>query len=315
MINIRFLPISIVGLSSLGMGLVTACGVLSDKQSLTTESSELVAYRPYAGQYPNFTLVIDERFDQFDSQLWSKGDGAFGETNCRFQAQGVQINNGEMQLVIRKEAIPESWSVDHQNVMPSSPYSCGELRSKAEYLYGRFEARIRTPHPNVASGYISSLFTFRNKPSENYQWREIDVELEGMRPTKFQSNLILGQGTYNWSDTRLWGAFEQIIEIGETSQWKVYAVEWTPDSIKWFVDGQLVRVLDRGEVAQKQHDLPHDRKISIPDLPAQIMMNFWIPNPSIAPVFGGPTDRNQYPLVAQYDWFRYYAYTPGANVY
>ncbi|SMF51667.1 family 16 glycosylhydrolase [Pseudobacteriovorax antillogorgiicola] len=295
----------------LALGIIGAGGCGFESSSGLQQLQGLpAAYPGYTGQYQGFTLKVDDRFDYFNGGLWTRGDGAFGETKCRFQQQGAQVRDGELQLLVRPEFVPASYSNDQNRIIGAYNYSCGEVRSRSEYLYGRFEVRMRNPVPQRASGYISSLFTYRNREEENYRWREIDIEMEGIRPNKFQSNLILGEGTYDWSATRLWGAYEQVQWIGATSQWKVYAMEWTPASIKWFVDGRLMRTLSRSDVNQKQASLPPHQRISIPELPGQVMMNFWIPNDLIAPVFGGVTTGNQYPIVVRYDWFRYYAYTP-----
>ena len=39
---------------------------------------ELLAYPGYTGEYPGFTLVLDDRFDSFDAEVWRRGDGAVG---------------------------------------------------------------------------------------------------------------------------------------------------------------------------------------------------------------------------------------------
>lgn len=36
------------------------------------------------------------------------------------------------------------------------------------------------------------------------------------------------------------------------------------------------------------------------------MMNAWIPNDTIQDDFGGNKSGNVYPLITEYDWFRYY---------
>ena len=75
-----------------------------------------------------------------------------------------------------------------------------------------------------------------------------DVELEGGRPDKFQANLIYGIDTWNWWTTRQWGAWEDKIDIGPVDEWRVYAIEWRPDSIQWFVDGKLVKALHQSDL-------------------------------------------------------------------
>jgi beta-glucanase (GH16 family) len=109
-------------------------------------------------------LRLDERFDRFNQDIWKKGDGAVGsEAMCRFTANGVQVVDGMLELVIRKEQVGASWSDDHQIRKDDYEYSCGELRSRIEkrIRYGRLEARIKAPPRQEASGYIASLFTYR----------------------------------------------------------------------------------------------------------------------------------------------------------
>lgn len=265
--------------------------------------ASMESYPGYTGEYEGFELVIDDRFDSFNKETWSKGDGTFGESKCRFQPQGVEIKDGRLRLIVREEVIHPSWSFDHNGIKPPRKYSCGELRSVDEFLYGRFETRMKNPHPSVATGYISSLFTYRNFEDEGYRWRELDIETEGLRPTKFQSNLIFGEGTKDWWQTREWGAFEEKTVIGPNYEWKVYALEWTPDAIRWFVDGKLVRELTLEFIEA-------NTKATIPELHQQVMMNFWIPNENVSATFGGKTDGNAYPMVVEYDWFRYYRMIP-----
>ncbi|MFT7559181.1 MAG: beta-glucanase (GH16 family) [Flavobacteriales bacterium] len=267
---------------------------------------EFESYPGYTGLYPNFTMTLDDRFEFLDTNFWETGDGGFNENDCRFQPQGVQFINGKMQLVVAEEFVPASNSVSNGNqLVVDKDYSCGELRSKEPVLYGRLEARVRTPNVDQASGYISSLFTYLNDADDGFRWREIDVEMEGARPTKFQRNLIFGEGTWIWSETRAWGAYEEVMEIGSTSDWRVYAIEWTENQILWYVDGELESTLTMAEVNQLG--------ATIPELASKIMMNFWIPNDQIQNAFGGNKADNVYPMVAEYDWFRYYEWTPGTT--
>lgn len=270
---------------------------------------ELIAYPGYTGNYPGYSLKVDERFETFNSQLWKKGDGAVGhESICRFTPQGVQVDKGLLNLIISKEPVAASWSEDHQQTKRSYDYACGELRTAATkpIKYGRFETRMKAPERSKASGYISSLFTYTNSGSPR-EWEEIDVELEGGRPDKFQANLIYGWDAPNWVATRQWGAWEDKIEVGPVDAWRVFAIEWTPTFIKWYVDGKLVKTLSQEQLDCKPECAPGQQKATpIPDNPTALMMNFWIPNDDIQDVFGGNKKANVYPMVTQYDWVRIY---------
>lgn len=282
--------------------------------ALPAQSDPLLAYPGYTGEYPGFTLVYDDRFDEFDDSLWVRGDGAVGgESLCRFQPQGVEVQDGLLTLVVREEFVPASWSKDQGKTKGDYPFSCGELRTRPDQRirYGRIEARMRAPDRAVASGYVSSLFTYRNEPDAqgDHEWEEVDVELEGGRPDKFQANLIYGRNVWDWPATRLYGAWEDKLEVGAVDQWRVFAIEWLPDQLRWYVDGELVKTLSASDLdCLPACRPPQQRPTPIPDNAADIMMNLWIPVDGIQQVFGGDKQDNVYPLTSQYDWLRYYRY-------
>lgn len=272
------------------------------------------AYPGYTGSYAGFSLVLDERFDTFNEAVWAKGDGAVGkESMCRFQDRGVQIKEGNLELLVEEQHVSGGWSNDHQEEKDSYAYVCGEVRTRPELRlrYGRIETRMRAPDRHNASGYISSLFTYVNEGNEQFdrEWEEIDIELEGGRPDKFQANLIYGLDTISWGETRRFGAWEDKIAIGPVDRWRVFAIEWLPDRISWFVDGQLVKVLSAGDIdCDPSCVKPQLEATPIPDQLTEVMMNFWIPNDDIQDVFGGNKQANRYPMRARYDWLRIYQY-------
>jgi beta-glucanase (GH16 family) len=241
--------------------------------------------------------------------MWEIGDGAVGgEAACRFQPQGVKVDNGLLNLIIRKEPIAPGWSNDHQMQKSAYEFSCGELRTteSKKIRYGRYETRMKAPARTVASGYISSLFTYTNE-GEPREWEEIDVELEGGRPDKFQANLIYGRNTWQWWATRKWGAWEDKINIAPVDEWRVYAIEWIPTEINWYVDGVLTKSLKQEALNCEPNCVPPQiHPTPIPNNLSQLMINFWIPKDEIQNNFGGNKKRNVYPMYTQYDWIRFY---------
>ncbi|NNC36519.1 MAG: glycosyl hydrolase family protein [Acidimicrobiales bacterium] len=300
------------------LGLVSATLVSCQTNQTHTinEKSGLQAYAGYPGAYEGFTLKVDERFDAFDQSLWRTGDGAVGgESMCRFQPSGVKVENGNLILEVRKEDVPPGWSNDHEQQKGPYDYVCGEVRTidNVQFRYGRIEARMKAPNRETASGYISSLFTYRfdtdpmSETPESKEWEEIDVELEGGRPDKFQANLIYGKDTWEWWRTRQYGAWEDKIEVGPVDQWRVFAVEWMPDALRWYVDGELVKTLTSEDLDCDPECVdPQEFPTPIPNNPTAVMMNFWIPVDDVQDHFGGNKKRNQYPMATEYDWFRYY---------
>lgn len=294
--------------------LLTSCAVVAD--SATVTKAEFETYTTYTGEYEGFSLVLDDRFDTLDDAVWRAGDGAVGgESICRFQDDGLSVENGKLKLVVKRQAVAPGWSNDHAQEKGPYDFVCGELRTqdKLEFHYGRIEARMKAPDREIASGYISSLFTYRFDKDEasdapdSIEWEEIDVELEGGRPDKFQANLIYGKDTWEWWRTRTYGAWEDKIDVGPVDEWRVFAVEWLPGSIRWFVDGELVKTLLASDIdCQPECKPPQEKPTPIPNNPTTIFMNFWIPNDQIQEYFGGNKARNQYPMTTEYDWFRYY---------
>jgi beta-glucanase (GH16 family) len=114
---------------------------------------------------------------------------------------------------------------------------------------------------------------------------------------------------WEWWRTRDWGAWEDKIKIGPIDEWRVFAIEWLPQEIRWYVDGELVKTLTQGDLdCSPQCRHPQKNWTPIPDNYTDILFNFWIPNNVIQKTFGGKKKLNVYPMKTQYDWLRYYQY-------
>ena len=167
----------------------------------------------------------------------------------------------------------------------SKNYKGAELRTKESYTYGRFEARIKPPS---ASGYLSSFFTYHDFESSS-EWNEIDVE-------------ILGRYNHNVQVTSI-GPNQKIrnshqwVPFDTHQDFHVYAFEWTPDYIAWFIDGNEVYRQDDAFIADFHY-------------PQKIMMNIW--KPAWEP-WAGPWFDASLPLFSYYDYVSYAAYTPDSG--
>src|SRR5574344_446913 len=101
--------------------------------------------------------------------------------------------------------------------LSAKDYSGADLFTNSTYMYGRFEARMMMAS---GSGIVSSMFAYYNDSYKGSPepWVEIDIEILGKAPAKFQSNIITADAGYH-----------------------TYAIEWTPEYVAWFVDDALVR--------------------------------------------------------------------------
>ena len=107
-------------------------------------------------------------------------------------------------------------------------YASGELQSDEEFRYGYFETRMRVPR---GSGLVTGFFTYTRAGHER-TWEEIDVE-------------ILGRDTHSIQLTYFRRGRDHIVTrplgFDAAADFHNYGFEWTPDHLRWYVDGTVVR--------------------------------------------------------------------------
>ncbi len=176
------------------------------------------------------------------------------------------------------------------SIVVAKDYRGGEFRTIQSFLYGRYEVRMKSA---AGSGVVSSFFTFRDYYEEGLtsseHWNEIDLEWLGYLNNKVSTNVIIQN---EWGD-----ASEVFLTVNPHLDFNTYAIEWTPDAIRFYEGERLIRTVS-GERADSVY---HAQKI---------MMNIWQPtntgwvgsfNPGILPVY------------ALYDWVSYAEYAPGSG--
>ncbi|RYY73041.1 MAG: glycosyl hydrolase family protein [Gammaproteobacteria bacterium] len=121
------------------------------------------------------------------------------------------------------------------NVATAKSYKGAEVYSNQSYLYGRYEMRMRVAK---ASGVLSTFFTYKNgsEVGDTF-WEEIDIEIFGKNDaTQWQSNVILGSSRPTIHTEQVHTAPQSLADAYHT-----YVLEWTPDYVAWFVDGEEAR--------------------------------------------------------------------------
>jgi beta-glucanase (GH16 family) len=262
-------------------------------------------------KYPGFTLYLVEEFNapiDLDKDLiWTWGDGTIDDGLARFGEDAISFADGHMKISVTEGITPAGLSITKLGaapgaMVPAKTLKSGEFRSKYNmFRYGRYEVSMRAP--TGESNFILSMFSFR---TPHYQeWREIDFELVADLPTSLSTNVIIGMNMTGYNPNaeepaRMYPFGAQpamALPAGYMSQgvFHTYAFEALPDHITYFVDGVPVRTKQKGVGA---HNL------IVPERSMKVMMNHWVFNGT---AFGGgdPT-KNTYPLVGEYDWFRFY---------
>ena len=222
---------------------------------------------------PQFKLLWRDEFDAFDGNRWKKANHEFAENAAQFAPANAVVEGGLLKLRISNT--PNN----------GHPYSAAEVYTNEQFTFGRFEARIKFA---AGSGIVSSLFTYRD--NANAGWNEIDLENLGYVTDGVQYNLISSpQGTTNLKYQ------PHVVTTGykPTQEFHDYAIEWTPDEIRFFIDSKQV-----WKDAQ-----PLIKNAS------RLRMNCW-PTNNTKTSFAGPLDTSKIPAEAQYDWAAVYSYTP-----
>jgi beta-glucanase (GH16 family) len=264
---------------------------------------------------PGYTLKLVEEFDApldlNNDKIWTWSDGAPADGQTSFREEAIKFEGGYMTLTADKPAgcaanqtqcIPprksygEAQAPGTQADLGLMGVYSGELRSKYNnYRYGHYEVKMQPPNQPMGN-FLSTMFIFRTP--KNVQWNEIDIELEPWHAaTAVNGNAVNFMGPGNSpvgypNDPGRNDAFE-VNGPGQFDKFAehIYAFNWTPGKIEWFVDGTSI------------HTFTGEPQNMVSSKSAKIMMNLWVFGSSAA--FGDPT-KNTYPMTAKYDWFRFY---------
>lgn len=138
----------------------------------------------------------------------------------------LKITDGN--LVIQ----PVKETVDGQDL-----YFSGRVntQNKHNFKYGFFEARVKVPK---GQGYLPAFWLMSADESLYGQWPrcgEIDImEVHGSDPTK-------SYGTIHYGNPHKESQGDYQLTTGDFSEeYHIFALEWLPGQIKWFVDGNLI---------------------------------------------------------------------------
>ncbi len=190
-------------------------------------------------------LVFYDEFDgsSINTNKWytfspDGGPGCNGTDNCLwartrdlqqvFSDDNLEVNNGMLTIYAKKEDITFMDELFH--------YTGGFIGVKPQFKtqYGRFEARIKlTDGDGLRCTFWSIEAGF-----------EIDfVEYLGNRKRRFLTD-VHHDGNHNGFHVKNQPSWL----IDYSNAFHIYAVEWSPHKIEWFVDGISVRTLYRYQI-------------------------------------------------------------------
>jgi hypothetical protein len=171
----------------------------------------------------------------------------------------------------------------------AKPYKAGEIYTPEARLYGKYVFSMRSAK---GSGVISAFFLWKDgSEQEGNLWEEVDIEVFGKDNAEtWQSNIITGMDSSRIVDEAI---HEHDFSFGD--EFHTFTLEWTPDSLTWYVDGAVVRT----------EDTVSSEQVAELVSPAQLRFNLWA---SVDPAWVGDWDDAILPVFMHVDWVEYYAW-------
>lgn len=212
-----------------------------------------------------FRLASLDDFDgpEVDTDTWylydSEGNAGYGLR----RPSAIATRNGRLVITARMEG---------------DALVSGGMAHNLAQTYGRWEFRVRTdPDPSAAtSGVVLTWPASGNWPVDG----ENDIYETETSPTRFPFSTFIHYGEDNDQ--------EHLVHAADATQWHDMAMEWTPDAIVIFRDGQRV-----GSITNPD---------AIPHVPHHltVQLDAW-------------SDRMGDPVTMEVEWVRVYRYDDGGG--
>lgn len=189
-----------------------------------------------------------------DPNNWSYEEGFVRNHEWQwYQADNARVADGSLIITARIENRPNpmykanssKWSEQREHIECTS--ACVITKNKQEFLYGRFQVRARIP---AARGSWPAIWLLGNKA--NYGWPhcgEIDImefyERDGVRSILANACWGAKDGNASVWDSEIipFTHFTQKDSLWAT-QFHIWRMDWTPQSIKLFLDDELLNEID-----------------------------------------------------------------------
>ena len=191
-----------------------------------------------------------------DGERWSDWVASFPgrSRGFLFARDNVAVTNGQLVLTARMMRADERTVENLRRGFDT--YACAYVRSREQFLYGRFECRARTMASKVCNAFwlydpLSAAPERKFRPgdfSEEIDIFEIFGELRDWYGTVHCLKTPYLEGMVNGGVEKLPEKSKHLaLAFDPAADFHVYAFEWTEKELRWFIDGELVfaRVNDR----------------------------------------------------------------------
>ncbi len=246
-----------------------------------------------------WSLVWEDNFDgtSLDTDKWSYqiGGSGWGNSELQYYTEGdnVEVQDGSLKIIARE---------DSANEYPGNDYTSSRIRSqfKGDWRYGKMEASIKLPFGQgiwPAFWMMPSESVYGGWPTSG----EIDVmEYLGHDTDKVYGTCHFGNA---WNDKGSSGG-STVLPTGDfTETFHTFGIEWEPDEIRWYLDGNLFHVVQSSQPDFSQFNWPFDQEFH------------FILNLAVGGLWPGfPDATTTFPQTLEVDWVRVYQQMDDINM-
>ncbi|MBN2416587.1 carbohydrate binding domain-containing protein [bacterium] len=249
------------------------------------------AYVPVADAQDRRLVWADEfNGSALDRSVWSFQLGQFNDCvhYATDRAENTEVSGGTLKLIAREESY-RGYS-----------YTASVIKTihTAWWQYGRIEARIKLPS---SSGFVPAFWL--QPEDEAYGWWPASGEIDIMEHPTNEVSTIYGtihNGAYNsfFGSGPRGGTID--IPTAE-SAFHLYAVEWTPQGIDFYVDDTKYYTFTNENSGYETWPF---------DQPFYIILNMAVGGGWV----GSPTETTVFPAVMEVDYVRVYQYLSDIHI-
>ncbi|WP_259741082.1 family 16 glycosylhydrolase [Pseudomonas frederiksbergensis] len=184
------------------------------------------------------TLSDDFNGTTLDPKRWhvndATGTDSLGRKPALFRPENATLGNGNLNIVFRKETLPQKYVE-----LGFKDYSSAMVRTIERGFYGYYEARAKPMNSAGSSAFWLAWTGMADNATE------IDIFEIGGKTKNAAFDRLYNMNAHVWATPQS----TEHVANGSTwvSPWRlantfhVYGFDWQPDTLRWYVDGVLVR--------------------------------------------------------------------------
>lgn len=305
------------------------CTLMHSYSQVICEAGRKTLFNSMINQCNNneWVLVFEDDFNGnlFDSSTWQLrpcGEGSLygsgGKTQEYNSLDNVIVGDGFIRIVALQDTIIRkaiSYKPDYEILSDGLPnlreyyFTSSNIWSKKEFEYGKIEARIRIPR---GKGFWPAFWLYGG----DIRWNELDIfefwneNIAGTFAPNLLSKVINMTAHYDYdNDGQTNMCHTKYTGVDYSNGFHIYSLEWEPNRIAWYVDGNCLREDFRyyNMSGQPAGCYLYENTVYIPNAifpvnPMNIIYNLSIQNG----IDNQPNDPSVFPAYMDIDWVKYY---------